>query len=360
MDLDQRKKRILQAIVEDYIRTAEPVSSKSIAENSQLGLSSATIRNEMSELEALGYLEKPHTSAGRIPSPLGYRIYVNELMLRHSITAYEAEIINRNLQKTLSALDKLLSDVGKLTSQITHYPSYALHMANTETTILRFDLIPVDVNTFIIVILLSNKSVKNKLVALPIIIEKEQLVRLSALFNASFTGISEDEITRELIIATERAVGDTLGLVAVIAGFAIQILSEAKTKQTYITGASNLFQHPEYRDVERARRVLEYLAEGSDIKGLPEPDAENGIKIMIGPENTADELRESSVVVASFDVGGGTRGLIGIVGPTRMDYSRASARLAYIANSINWTLSKGSARKIEKHHTKGDEINGKE
>lgn len=360
MDLDNRKKKILQAIVDDYVKTAEPVSSKTIVEKSELGLSSATIRNEMSELEAMGYLEKTHTSSGRIPSPLGYRIYVNEIMRRHNITLSEAELINDNLRKKLSELDTLLAGVGKLTSQITHYPSYALHEADNKTVILRFDLILVDTHTFIIVVLLSNKLVKNKLVALPASVKKRQLVRLEALFNASFTRISEDRITDLLISSTERAANDQSGLVAVIAGFAIQTLSEARVRQTYFSGASNLLQHPEFKDVARARRILSYLSGDNELMKLPAPDSGEDIKIMIGPENVAAELRDSSVVVASFDAGEDTKGLIGVVGPTRMDYSRVAARLGYIAESLSRALLFGGRGNIEEHLGKGDGINEQE
>lgn len=341
MDLSERKKKILRAIIDDYIETAEPVGSKAIAQDAGLGLSSATIRNEMSELEALGLLEKPHTSAGRIPSPQGYRLYVNELMRRHKLSLEETEEINRGLRHRMQQLDRLLSDAGRLTSKLTSLPAYALTTTAQNITISRFDLIYVEASTFIIVAMLSNSSVKNKLVRIPGNVEQSMLTKLATVFNASFTGITEDKITASLINATERATGDTVGLVAVIAGFAIEVLANASTSEAYITGASQFLQYPEYQDVGKAHRILDYLSDEGELLKLPKPENESDIKITIGPENLADELRDSSVVVARYDAGDGMQGLIGVVGPTRMDYSRVAARLQYIANGLGWLFSGG-------------------
>ena len=343
MDISERKKKILQAVIDDYIETAEPVGSKAIAQNSDLGLSSATIRNEMAELEDMGYLEQPHTSAGRIPSPQGYRIYVNELMHRHKLSLEETEVINRNLLQKMQQLDKIISDAGRLTSKLTSYPAYALATAAAQITISRFDLIYVDPNTFIVVALLSNSSVKNKLVHLPLSVEQSMLTKLSTIFNASFTNISDDKITTQLISATERATGDTSGLVAVIAGFAIEILCETKASAAYITGTSHLLQHPEFKDVTKAQRLLDYLSEENDILKRPMPGEDDELKITIGPENLADELKDSSVVVARYNAGDNMQGLIGVVGPTRMDYSKVAARLSYIAQGLGRLFSGGNS-----------------
>ena len=211
MALSERKKKILAAVVDEYIKTAEPVSSKAIAETGSLGCSSATIRNELAELVALGYLEQPHTSAGRVPTPAGYRLYVNELMQRQKLSVEESEELNRKLNERLAVMDTAISDIGKLASQITNYPALAL-TSNISVTIRRFDLIYVDANTFIIVALLSNNDVKNKYVHLPVSADRSLVQKLSTLFNASFTGITEDKITSALISATERAADDTIGL----------------------------------------------------------------------------------------------------------------------------------------------------
>ncbi len=167
MELSGRKKKILAAVVEEYIRTAEPVGSKTVAQTAELGCSSATIRNELAELASMGYLEQPHTSAGRVPTPQGYRMYVNELMQRQKLSLEETEEINRSLNDKLRELDKLVSNVGALASSLTNYPAMAI-AAPPPATIKRLDLIYIDATTFIIVAMMSNNSVKNKLVRLAV------------------------------------------------------------------------------------------------------------------------------------------------------------------------------------------------
>lgn len=341
MELSDRKKQILRAVVENYIETAEPVGSKALSENAGLNVSSATIRNEMAELEDMGFLEQPHTSAGRVPSHKGYRMYVNELMQYYKLTIEETEEINRGLRVRMQQLDKLLSDAGRLTSLLTSYPAYALTTASAHITISRFDLIYIDQNTFIIVAMLSNNTVKNKLVHIPTSVEPEYLVKLATVFNANFTNITEENITYQLINITERAVGDNVGIVSIIASFAIESLRDVKNSETYITGASHLLEHPEFQDVGKAQKLLNYLSDESGLLQLPVPDDGKNVKITIGTENIADELKDSSVIVARYDAGDDMQGLIGIVGPTRMDYSKVAARLLYIANGLSGLLSSG-------------------
>ena len=336
MELGERKKQILRTIVERYVETAEPVGSKAIA--AQLGFSSATIRNEMSELESMGYLEQPHTSAGRIPTSQGYRIYVNELMQRHKLSVEETETINSMLHTKMQQLDKVISDVGKMTSQLTSYPAYAMAAITTTLMISRFDLIYVDSNTFIVVVMMSNNSVKNRLIKLTIDIDKDQLNKLSTMFNARFTNITDDQMTPELIASMERASDDRQGLVASIASFAMDCVAETGKKSTFVTGASHLLEHPEFHDIDKAQKVLEYLADDKGLMKLPVPEVGN-MKITIGSENLAEELKDSSVIVARYDAGGGMQGLIGVVGPTRMDYSKVAARLDYIAKGMSWLLT---------------------
>ena len=175
--ISERKKKILAAVVDEYVRTAEPVGSKSIAANAGLGCSSATIRNELAELVSLGYLEQPHTSAGRVPTPMGYRMYVNELMEKQRLSLEETEDINRRMNQKLRELDDTISDVSRLASQLTDYPALAL-TTRTAVTIKRFDIIYVDANTFIIVVMLSDNKVKNKLVKLPVSVDQKLVQRL--------------------------------------------------------------------------------------------------------------------------------------------------------------------------------------
>jgi len=292
----------------------------------------------MAELEALGLLEQPHTSAGRRPSSNGYRVYVNDLMKNQSISSDDADVIDSTLDGHVAGQTHLLAEVGNLTSRLTTYPAYAMASTTGIICIVRFDLIYVDSSTFIIVALLSNDTVKNKLVHLTTIIEPPMLTKLSAVLNASFTGIPEERITPGLITSTERAVGDSTGIVAIVAGFTIELLVDAKTVGTSVSGAINLLSHPEYRDVDKAQRIIRYLSDEKELVRLPSPDAAGEIKITIGPENLADELRDSSVMAIRYDAGSDIQGLIGVVGPTRMDYSKVAAHLSYMARGLSWLL----------------------
>ncbi len=344
MSISDRKKRILAAVVDEYIRTAEPVGSKHLAENAGLGCSSATIRNELAELVALGYLEQPHTSAGRVPTPLGYRLYVNELMQKQKYTLEETEEINRRLNAKLQELDDTISSISRLASQITDYPALALTAA-APTMLKRVDLIYVDANSFIIVLMLSNNSVKSKLVHLPVSVDQRMVQKLNALFNSGFTGITEDQITPLLIHSTERAADDSMGLTSVIAAFVIETLTEAAAPTAFISGENRLLSQPEFRDPDKAHRLMSYLSGGGYV--LPQAEesmTDTGeIRVLIGPENIAEELRDSSVVIASYDAGDNTRGLIGIVGPTRMDYSAVAAKLRFLAAGLSRRLGSGEA-----------------
>ena len=343
MAISERKKKILAAVVDEYVRTAEPVGSKAIAATAGLGCSSATIRNELAELVSLGYLEQPHTSAGRVPTPMGYRMYVNELMERQKLSLEETEDLNRRMNQKLRELDNTISDVSRLASQITDYPALAL-TTRTAVTIKRFDIIYVDANTFILVLLLSDNSVKNKLVHLPVSVDQKLVQRLSSLFNSGFTGITEEQITPLLINSTERAADDTMGITSVIAAFAIEVLTAAEAPTAFVSGENRLLNQPEFRDPEKAHRLMGYLSGGGCL--LP-PDAQmdraGEVRVLIGPENVAEELKDSSVVIATYDAGDNTKGMIGVVGPTRMNYSAVAAKLSALAAGLSRHLGSGEA-----------------
>lgn len=356
--ISERKKRILAALVEEYIRTAEPVGSRFLASAPGLNCSSATIRNELSELVSMGYLEQPHTSAGRVPTPLGYRMYVNELMEKQKLSLAETEELNSRLDAKLRELDNTIGDVSKLASQLTDYPALVLS-SRSGVTIKRFDIIYVDANTFIIVLLLDNNTVRNKLVRLPVSVNEGLIKKLAVMFNASFTGIAENAITPVLISSTERAADDTIGITSVISAFAIEVLKEAATPSSVISGENRLLNQPEYRNPDKAHRIMNYLSGGGYI--LPPdnaPEDINEVRVLIGPENVAEELKDSSVIVASYDAGDGTRGLIGVVGPTRMDYSLIASKLSFLAQGLSKHLGGGDSPVTGMHNKliiKGDD-----
>ena len=342
MDLTERKKKILRAVVEHYISTAEPVGSKALQELSGLDVSSATIRNELADLTDSGYLEQPHTSAGRIPSPKGYRLYVNELMEEQRLSLEETRQINDALHLKMQELNQVIDQAGKMVSQLTNYPAFALTGASRSATVRRFDLIMVDSSSFILVVMTDSNVVKNKLIRLPGDVSQPQLQLLNTLLNASFTGKTLQELTPELTRVAEHAAGDSYALIALAVSFAIKVLDETENSSVYTAGASHILDHPEYQDVGKAQKLLTYL---NDEQSLAEslalaPIGDDNTKILIGPENVADELKDTSVVLASYDIGDGMRGVIGVVGPTRMDYATVAAKLSGFADGLTRLFGK--------------------
>jgi transcriptional regulator of heat shock response len=237
--VDERKRAILKAVIDNYIQSAEPVGSKTLTGQAGLRLSSATLRNEMAALEAMGFLEQPHTSAGRVPTPSGYRIYVDELMQKHDLTVNEQDKLDQVKRLRMAELDSLLNRAGRIIA----------------------------------------------------------------------------ELTRTVTVA---AAGPSV-----------------REEQVYVSGEANLFDYPEFQDLLRARRTLEYITEqrAALIRQTPVWERD-GIRVVIGPENAAEELSDASVLMATYPMSGGMRGMIGVVGPTRMDYSRMVSRLGYFAKKL--------------------------
>ena len=340
MDLTERKKRILRAIIESYIQSAEPVGSKAIAQAIGMEVSSATIRNEMADLESMGLLEKPHTSAGRIPSPKGYRFYVNELMEEHKLSLQETERINQALRLKMQELDRVLDQAGRVVSQLTNYPAFALSSGMDRVTIRRFDLLMVERNAFIIVVITDSNIVRNRLIRLPSDLTEAQLQMLNTLLNTTFTGLTLEEITPELMRVAQHAAGDAYGLISLVVSFAIEVLESLERRTVHTSGLAHLLELPEYQSLDRAQPLLSYLSEDADPARFPVPK-DGPMKILIGPENVADALKDTSVVVASYDIGEGMRGVIGVVGPTRMDYAKITARLSYLAEGLSRLFGQG-------------------
>ena len=333
MELSERKRRILKAIVEQYISTAEPVGSKAVAADPEMNLSSATIRNEMADLTAMGLLEQPHTSAGRVPSPQGYRIYVNELMNEHRLSLEETQEINRALKQKMSQLDSLLADAGKVVSELTSYPAYALTTQVGRRTVQRYDLIHVDGETVIAVLLLEDGTACNRVMKFPGGIEKDLVQRLGTVFNAGFTNLTAQEIDSSMVRAAERTLGDEIGAAVALASYTVSVLESGGPKKV-LSGVSNLLTLPEYQDVNKAHKLMDFLAEGKELEQMEVPQGQEGVQILIGPENVAEELKDSGVVLATYPLGNNMKGVIGVVGPTRMDYAKVAAYLSYIAGGM--------------------------
>ena len=340
MELTERKKKVLRSIVDLYIRTAEPVGSKAIAELPDMKYSSATIRNEMSDLTTMGYLEQPHTSAGRVPSAAGYRLYVDELMADYRLSIDETKSISTAIEEKMQRVDKLMEKVAKLVSQATDLPAISMSARSAGVTVKRFDLISAGVGSVILVVMLSTDEVVNKLIRLPVNVTEEEMKILSAVLNATMTGISPQEITPELLERVMQSAGNAASLVPVIVEFTADTLNRQGSTNMAVAGQMRLLGQPEYKDVDKAQRVMSSLDEEA-LSNLPMVlQNQNGTQVLVGPENVARELKDTSVVMTKFDIGDGMQGMIGVVGPTRMDYAKVTARLSYFAESLSKMFAK--------------------
>ena len=340
MELTDRKKKVLRSVVDLYIRTAEPVGSKAITELPDMKYSSATIRNEMADLTSMGYLEQPHTSAGRIPSAAGYRLYVDELMADYRLTLDETASINIAIEEKMQKVDKLVEKVAKLVSQATDLPAISVASRRAGATVNRFELILAGQNSVVLVVMLSDEQVVNKLIKLPLNVEESDLKILSAVLNATMTGISSDEFTPELLERVMNSAGAAATLVPVIMEFTAETLNRQGNANMAVAGHMRLLGQPEYRDVDKAQKLMSSLDEDA-LSNLPAiMQNQSGTRVLVGPENVAQELKDTSVVMTKFDIGDGMQGMIGVVGPTRMDYAKVTARLSYFAESLSKMFAK--------------------
>ena len=340
MELTERKKKVLQSVVDLYIRTAEPVGSKAITELPDMKYSSATIRNEMADLTAMGYLEQPHTSAGRIPSAAGYRLYVDELMLDYRLSMDETKSINTAIEEKMQRVDKMVEKVAKLVSQATNLPAISVASRQVGATVKHFELVLAGQGSVILVVMLTNEEVVNKLIKLPVNVTEADLKILGAVLNATMTGLSPEEFTPELLDRVMGSAGAAASLVPVVMEFTAETLSRQGSTNMAVAGQMRLLGQPEYRDVDKAQRVLTTLDEDT-LANLPAMmQNQNGTKVLVGPEHVAQELKDTSVVMTKFDIGDGMQGMIGVVGPTRMDYAKVTARLSYFAESLSKMFAK--------------------
>lgn len=340
MELTARKKEILKILVDSYIATAEPLGSKAIAERMAEKVSSATVRNELADLSEMGYLEQPHTSAGRIPSAKGYRLYVNELMERKDIDGEEADAIRATMQRELRGTDQLIARTGQMVSSFMDYPTYAATDHREVATVRRFELLYVDALSVISVVMLSDSRVKSTLLHMELPLQEEALRSVSPLLNTHFTGLTQQQMHAKLMNLTDQVAPENFLLLNRVVDYAADLLEETSQKQVYVGGASQLLKIPEFRDLDKAHDLMHFMSDSS--AQLPIPAGDAPMQILIGPENVNEALRSASVVVASYDIGDNMRGLIGVVGPTRMDYAKVAARLSYFAESLTKMFGKNN------------------
>lgn len=359
MALDDRKKLILQAIVEDYIQNAEPVGSRSIAKKTELGLSAATIRNEMGDLEEMGLLAQPHTSAGRIPSELGFRFYVDSLMQKAQMTSNEIEQLSGVMLNKFDELDKIVRAVSSAFSGITNLPTFGILPKTDSGAIQSIKVVAVDSVTIMVIIADCAGVIKNKLLRLREGVSQPFIDKLNLVLNENLAGMTRAEIQLENIMQVKNAVGENLEILSSVLELVYEAISEFDDREVFMEGATNILRFPEYKNIEKIKEIFEFFNDKSHMGELAETMSlsrgDGEVKVFIGDENTIPQLKNNSVVITTYKVSDDLVGMVGVIGPVRMDYAKVVSGMEYFSKQLGEILDKSFGRALGAAESEGDE-----
>lgn len=336
MELDERKKKILKAVIRNYLETGEPVGSRTISKYTDLNLSSATIRNEMADLEEMGYILQPHTSAGRIPSDQGYRFYVDTMMEEKDREMVE---LKEMLLERQDKMETLLKQVAKVVAQNTQYAAM-ISAPSTHRNKLKFiQLSRVSPEQLLAVIVVEGNVIKNNIISVAEEINDETLLKLNILLNTHLNGLSMEEINLGIISALKQQAGVHGSLVGEVIDAVGEAIKADEDLEIYTSGTNNIFRYPELTDNGKASELVGTFEEknqlGSLIQESLEDEAGTGIQVYIGDEARIKSMKDCSVVTATYELGEGMKGTIGIVGPKRMDYDKVIGTLRTIQSKLD-------------------------
>ncbi len=334
MDLTERKLKILQAVIADFVRTAEPVGSRTVSKNYELG-SPATIRNEMCDLEEMGYLTHPHTSSGRVPSEKAYRLYVNELMKKKDLPDEAKQTIAKDLYENVTELDNLIERATHILSEITNLTAFAVTPGTEQDKLKYINLLPVDEYTVVLMLISSSGKVNNTAVKLEKPTTEETLRILAKNMTYNYSGKTLSEALTIDIIRTFKEDAEAMAMFEhSIAPSFIRTLEDMLNVNLYMDGLKNIFTLPEYSNIDKARSFFEMVTSKDDItKKIVSRD--DGIIITIGGENQDEDLSDCSVITATYHVDGKMVGKLGVIGPTRMKYDEVTSVVEYLTENIS-------------------------
>ena len=347
--IDDRKKLILKAIVDDYISTAEPVGSRTIEKKYNLGLSSATIRNEMSDLEELGLLNQPHTSSGRVPSLAGYRMYVDELMTQYSLTLEEINVLKTVMEDKIDFLDKIIAKTSGVMSQLTNYTSVIVGPRLMYGSIKNIRLISVDKKIVLTIIITNEGIIKDQKIVLENSVTEDELYRLENAINKNIVGIDFSDIKMENIDKLVNDARVSNELVLAVFKFMQDSVEVVNENDIYVNGQANIFNFPEYSNVEKAKKFLNLISNRSDVLKLMNNASDKDKKIVIKIGEKGSPIEDCSLIVSRYKVSDNMEGFIGLIGPTRMDYRRAVTVMDYVTDIINDKMKQITANKEDKN-----------
>lgn len=336
VELDERKKKILQAVIRNYLETGEPVGSRTISKYTDLNLSSATIRNEMADLEEMGYIVQPHTSAGRIPSDSGYRLYVDTMMEEKEREVVE---LKEMLLERQDKMETLLKQVAKVVAQNTQYATM-ISAPQTKRSKLKFiQLSRVDSHQLLAVVVIEGNVIKNNMIPVEEELSDETILKLNILLNTNLNGLSIDEISLGMIAVMKQQAGVHGDIVSGVIDTVAEAIKAEEDLEIYTSGTNNIFRYPELADQQKASELINTFEEkqllGELLQEAGEPGENTGIQVYIGEETPVKSMKDCSVVTATYELGGGMKGTIGIVGPKRMDYDKVVGTLRTIQTQLD-------------------------
>lgn len=348
--LDERKAKILKAIIKNYLETGEPVGSRTISKDTDLKLSSATIRNEMSDLEEMGYILQPHTSSGRIPSDKGYRFYVDRLMLEKEkeVQAKDKEVTQMKdfVIEHTQRMEQVLQQVAKLLASDTNYATMVTAPQFHHNKVKFVQLSSINEEQILTVVVLEGNLVKNKVIEIERPVDNEQMLKLNMLLNTNLTGLTIDQINLGTIAALKEKAGIHSKLISKVLDAVAEAITEDQDLEIYTSGTTNIFKYPELSDSKKASELLTAFEEKNQLISLVTEnlnegnDQESGIQVYIGNESPIQTMKDCSVVTATYELGEGVKGTIGIIGPKRMDYENVMQSLKSLKGQLDGILNK--------------------
>ncbi len=336
MQLDERKKKILQAIIRNYLETGEPVGSRTISRYTDLNLSSATIRNEMADLVELGYIIQPHTSAGRIPSDKGYRLYVDLMMEEKD---KEVSEMKEMLLEKEDKMETLLKQVAKVLAQNTNYATMISAPQIHRNKLKFIQLSRVDRGQILAVIVVEGNLIKNHMLKVPEGLDDETLLKLNILLNTHLNGLPIEEINLGLIAALKQRAGIHSDIVGEVLDAVAEVIKEDEDLEIYISGSNNIFKYPELSDNAKASELISAFEEKQALSTWMQEtlldESNTGIQVYIGDESPIQDMKDCSVVTATYELDEGMKGTIGIIGPKRMDYDKVVGTLKTLMHQLD-------------------------
>lgn len=358
---DERKVKILKAIIKNYLETGEPVGSRTISKFTDMKLSSATIRNEMADLEELGYIVQPHTSAGRIPTDKGYRLYVDDMMSEkeQNITNRENEVAVKEqelssmkdmLGEKVEKVEELLQNVAKVLAKDTNYATMVTTPKVTGNKLKFVQLSQLEANKILAVIVMEGNLIRNKVITVSEDLSQENLLKLNILINTTLTGLTLEQMNLSIVSKMENQAGEHINLVKEVLDAIVDTISSADDLKIYTSGATNIFKYPELSDSTKASELIYALEEKQSLSDLVVDDdnsvdeqdssSNNGIQVYIGNETPIESMKDCSVVTATYELQDGMKGTIGIIGPKRMDYEKVVETLKNMRTQLDDVFKK--------------------